>query len=177
MNLLLLSEKKNDEFVSFLSERGEVNWSKDIINAKLVSNYDWIISYGYRHIISNDIINKSKNQIINLHISYLPYNRGSDPNYWSFKDKTPKGVTIHFIDEGIDSGPILVQRLCSFDSSYTLKTSYIFLKKTIETLFYDNFDKIINGEIKPKPQIGEGTIHYKKDLQTPLNYNTYIDEI
>ena len=40
-----------------------------------LSKYDLIISYGYKHIISNKIIKKLKKPIINLHIGYLPYNK------------------------------------------------------------------------------------------------------
>ena len=43
-----------------------------------------------------------KRPIVNLHISYLPFNRGSHPNYWSFVENTPKGVSIHEIDEQIE---------------------------------------------------------------------------
>jgi len=54
---------------------------------------DFIISYGYRHIITPDIIDAMSDKvrgdrIINLHISYLPYNRGSDPNLWSWLNDT-----------------------------------------------------------------------------------------
>ena len=43
-------------------------------------------------------------------MSFLPYNRGSHPNFWSFIDDTPKGITIHEIDEGADTGNIVFQK-------------------------------------------------------------------
>ena len=110
MVFLYLSEDKCPKMTSFLSERGKVIWTKEKFTLENVSKYDWIISYGYRHLISEEIIKYLKNPIINLHISYLPFNRGAHPNYWSFKEKTIKGVTIHFIDSGIDTGPILIQK-------------------------------------------------------------------
>ena len=174
---LFLSEKKNDKMISFLKERGQVTWMDRKINLEDVKDFDWIISFGYRNIISKNIIDKTKNKIINLHISYLPYNRGANPNYWSFKENTPKGVSIHFIDEGIDTGPILLQSLCEFDESQTLKSSYNILIQTIENLFFDNFDKIMNGKVKSKPQVGNGTYHKKNDLLNNINYNTKIKEI
>ena len=177
MKILYLSEQYNVKFMSFLKEKGEVNWTRKKINPTIIADYNWVISYGYKHILSREILKNSKNNVINLHISYLPYNRGADPNYWSFKENTPKGVTIHFIDEGIDTGPILIQKLCAFDKSHTLKSSYDLLKETIETLFFHNFDNIINGNIKPKPQVGKGSMHYKKDLKKPLNYNTKVNKI
>ena len=177
MRLLILSEKKNNKIISFLKEKGEVVWTNNKITQDDVQDFDWIVSYGYRHIIKKNVLNKTKNRIINLHISYLPYNRGANPNYWSFKEKTPKGVSIHFIDEGIDTGPILIQKLCMFDQSHTLKSSYDILSETIENLFFNNFDKIIKGKLKPKPQKGTGTYHTKNDLLHKIDYNTKVKEI
>ena len=72
-------------------------------------NFDLAVSYTYRYIIPGDIIRALKGNIVNLHNSYLPYNRGADPNLWSFAEKTPRGVTLHYMDEGLDKGYIIVQ--------------------------------------------------------------------
>ncbi len=177
MRFLFLSEYSNIRVIKFLKTKGEVDWIRKKIDLKTLTNYDWIISYGYRHLISSRVLKNYKNKIINLHISYLPYNRGADPNYWSFRENTPKGVTIHFIDEGIDTGPILVQKLCSFNESHTLKSSYNILIKEVEKLFFENFDSIIKKKITPKPQIGRGSIHFKKDIKERLNYDIKVNEI
>ena len=110
MKFLVLCNDNQNNLIKFLEQKGEVDQITIKLNNEDISNYDWIISYGYNYIISKKIIKKAKNPIINLHISYLPYNRGSYPNYWSFKENTPKGVTIHHIDDGIDTGPVLVQK-------------------------------------------------------------------
>ena len=177
MKILFLSHAYNKSFISFLKTKGTVVWISEKLDKHTIINFDWVVSYGYKHILSKEILENSKNQIINLHISFLPYNRGADPNYWSFKENTPKGVSIHFIDKGIDTGPLLIQKECTFDKYHTLKSSYYLLKETIENLFFDNFDNIINGKIIPKPQKGAGSMHYKKDLLKPLNYNINIKEI
>jgi methionyl-tRNA formyltransferase len=177
MKILYLSEEINLKFISFLKKRGTVSWMNNRVEYKKLAKFDWIVSYGYRYIISSEKLKKLKNNIINLHISYLPYNRGSNPNYWSFKDRTPKGVTIHFIDEGIDTGPILVQKQCSFDKTHTLESSYNILKETVEVLFYDSFDDIVSGKIQPKLQKGIGSVHYKKDLTEPIDYKLNINKI
>ena len=80
------------------------------ISIEDIGKRDLIISFGYRHILSSNFINNCGCPIVNLHISYLPFNRGAHPNFWSFYDNTPSGVTIHLINEGIDSGPILFQK-------------------------------------------------------------------
>ena len=132
--------------------------------------YDLIISYGYRHILKKEIIKKFNCPILNLHISYLPYNRGSHPNFWAFYDSTPIGVTIHLLDDGIDTGPIVFQKKVKFKKSEnTFKKTYNVLKSEIEKLFLDNLDSILSGNLIAYKQKGEGSFHYKKDL--PSNFN------
>ena len=177
MNFLILSEVNHPSMMSFLKKRGNVTWERGKIFDEDISQFDWIISYGYRHIISGYIIKKVKNPIINLHISYLPYNRGAHPNYWSFKDNTPKGITIHFIDTGIDTGPILIQKKIDFDKEDTLKKTYLRLKTELEELFYKSFDKIISKRMIAYPQKGEGSFHYKKDLPKTIKWNLNINKI
>lgn len=180
MRILYLGYPKNDIHY-FLQTKGTVYQTQEKINFD-ISQFDWIISYGYSHIIKQDVIDKAKNPIINLHISYLPFNKGADPNFWSWFENTPKGVTIHQIDNGVDTGDIFIQKEINFKENETLSSSYEILKKEIETLFIKSFDDIINGFILPKKQNGEGTSHLKKDLNKykhlfTQGWNTPVNQI
>jgi len=125
---------------------------------------DIIISYNYRHLITEDVINLSNNKTINLHISFLPWNRGADPNLWSFIENTPKGVTIHLIDKGIDTGDILLQKELKFDETMaTLGSSYHALHREIQELFIANWDNIRKFQTLSVPQKEKGSFHYSKD--------------
>ncbi len=177
MRILYLGEQKKLNFFGFLNSKGNVDWKSTKINVGSVKKYDWIVSYGYRHVISKSVIDEIINPIINLHISYLPYNRGADPNYWSFVDKTPKGVSIHFIDYGLDTGPILIQKKCKFNYDDTLKTSYEKLNLEVEKLFIENFEDIISGKITAKMQKGKGSYHRKSDLPENIKWDININEI
>ena len=122
-------------------------------------NPDFIISYNYKYIISKEIIDYVNGKAINLHISYLPFNKGSHPNIWSFLEDTPKGVTIHHIDEGIDTGDIIIRKEVFIDEDKeTLKTSYEILHREIQALFKENWNKIKNSEIAPQKQTGRGAL-------------------
>lgn len=130
-------------------------------------NIDFIIIYNYNYIISEDIINYLKNGIINMHISLLPYNKGSSPNLWSFIDNTPKGVTIHYVDKNLDTGNILFQKEIKFDDTKeTLISTYNKLNDEIKELFYNNWHLIKTKKLNGKRQseIGIGSYHNKKDL-------------
>ena len=171
MKILFLGEKTNPVYKWLLNNNEEVISITKKINLEFVKNgnFEFIISYGYRHIISQEIILFMKEKIINLHISLLPYNRGSDPNFWSFLENSPKGVTIHLIDSGIDKGDILVQKQIEIDANnHTLKTSYDLLNTEIQNLFYDNWINIKNRKISPKRQNVGGSFHLKSDLQNYL---------
>ncbi len=101
---------------------------------------DITVMYGYRKILV-----PGKRRILNIHPSYLPYNRGASPNLWSWYDDTPKGVSIIQIDKDVDTGPLLARRLVEMDPDETLETSYWRLRKAAGELFFDMWPRIREG--------------------------------
>ncbi|HIZ88784.1 MAG TPA: UDP-4-amino-4,6-dideoxy-N-acetyl-beta-L-altrosamine N-acetyltransferase [Candidatus Mucispirillum faecigallinarum] len=183
MNILLLGEKCsliNDT----LNLKGHNTFLfTDKIVAENVLNYDFIISFGYRHIISKDIIDLFPDKIINMHISFLPYNKGADPNLWSYLENSPKGVTIHKIDKGINTGDILLQKEVQDNiETDTLKTSFNRLIDEIVILFNDNADDILNGRFQGQKQLGNGSMHYLRNKEKYLyvlnnGYDTLVKDL
>lgn len=141
-----------------------------------------IVSYNYSHIIDEKIISMMNGKIINLHISFLPWNKGSDPNFWSFIENTPKGVMIHKVDAHLDTGMILCQRELYFDEgAETFRTTYEKLNDAIVNLFCENWNSIKNNAIIPFKQSGEGTYHKRSDFKEfvlghPFNYDDKISD-
>ena len=126
----------------------------------------FIVSFNYRHLIPEEVLRLMPGRIINLHTSFLPFNRGSAPNFFSFWDNTPKGVTIHLMDKGLDTGDILCQREIVFDEEQeTFASSYDKLLEAIQELFQINWEQIKTGKIVPRSQTGEGTFHRKRELE------------
>ncbi len=174
----------NDKKTSLIKFIKSKNWNvknqTKTINYSLVEKYDLIISFGYKRIIKKALLKKIKKPIINLHISYLPYNRGSHPNFWSHLDETPSGVTIHKITEKLDAGPIIFQKKINFNlkksGQDTFSKTYKILFKEIENLFKKNFNKIVLGNYKLKKQTNKkATYHSKMDLpENILNWNINI---
>jgi len=141
-------------------------------SSSVLSDVDFIISYGYRYIIKSKIVQNFRNKAINLHISYLPWNKGADPNLWSFLEDSPKGVTIHYIDSGLDTGDIIVQKKVAYDENDTLRTTYERLTKTIEELFMEYWPLIREGKVKGIPQPTGGSYHKLKDKEKYLDLLT-----
>lgn len=121
------------------------------------------VSYRYRSIVKKQVIEHLSGKIINLHISLLPWNRGADPNLWSFLADTPKGVTIHYMDESLDTGDILLQKEIGYDESDSLRTTYQRLSLEVENLFRVHWPAIAEGKIEPFQQIGSGSYHTTSD--------------
>ena len=136
---------------------------KEIEESKFES-VDLVISFGYRHLLSETIVEKYS-PIINLHVSYLPFNRGSFANFWSFYDETQSGVSIHLIDKGIDTGDILYQKKIDFDpKKMTFRETHNILIEQIEKLFLDNISQILSLKYPLIKQSHKGTYHHSKDF-------------
>lgn len=170
--VILLSNNDNSlPLLEWLKKRVEVIYYGDKMSVSMIDSVkpSLVISYNYRHIIKPEIISALHGNIINLHISLLPWNRGSSPNIWSFIYDTPKGVTIHVLDEGLDTGDILLQKKLVFDEEKeTLKSSYDILNREIVQLLQDNWEYIYSKKWHPQKQIGAGSVHNMRDLQDYL---------
>ena len=166
INLIRSKNHKVDNFKTYLS----INQAKSA---------DIIFSFGYVKIIKKKILNIVNRPIINLHMSLLPFNRGAHPNFWSLIENTPSGITIHEIDEGIDTGKIIVQKRYNIDITLkqfsTFRKTYNFLFHKIEDLFEKNLDKILYNQYSKFKQKGKFTFHAKKNLPKSLkNWDTNI---
>lgn len=128
---------------ALIANKCAVDHREDKIGA--IKGYNCVISYGYKHILKQSTIDGFDCPVFNLHISYLPYNRGAYPNFWSFYDNTPSGVTIHLIDSGIDTYPIVKQKYDNFrESDDTFVKTYSVLIKSMEDLFLEFLPSLLN---------------------------------
>ncbi len=167
MNLLLLSPAR-PRTERFFSGRGDCLKRTEERLLPDDPRWEWMdyaVSFGYRHLLPAEITRNQIGKIINVHISYLPWNRGEDPNLWSFLENTPKGVSVHLIDEGMDTGPILAQQRVAMQPDDTLTTSFQRLESEGEALLISLWEDFVNGVIKPRAQTGEGTTHRMRDKE------------
>jgi methionyl-tRNA formyltransferase len=144
---------------------------------------DFVVSDRYEFIIKKNIIDQFNNKIINLHPSILPWNKGYHSNFWSIYDNTPKGVSIHVIDEGIDTGHIVAQEEVDYYEDDTLRTTYKKLRATMVKLFFSKWEIIKKEKIDLKRQdIENESHHFKKEFdqifyKLPNGWDTKIIEI
>ncbi len=126
-----------------------------------VAQPDMLVAYRYRHIVPKWVLDEY--QAVNLHPSYLPWNRGADPNFWSFVDNTPKGVTVHWMDEHLDTGPIIAQRRIEMPYGWTTDEFYEHLRRSVVLLFGEVWPRIKTGTAPAIPQQAGGSYHRLED--------------
>ena len=167
--LFLGYNKNQTSLIKFLKKKkfNVLNY-QSLPPLKKIIESDFILSFGYRKIINENILSNLNRPIINIHLSYLPYNRGAYPNFWSFIKNTPSGVSIHEIDKGIDTGNIILRKKIYFNVKLkkfsTFKKTYNHLFLEAEKLFKNNFNKIYYKDYKKKFYKKKKSFHNKKDL-------------
>jgi len=124
---------------------------------------DYLVSYGYRKIVPHEVLAHYPNRSVNLHISLLPWNKGADPNFWSWWDNTPKGVSLIEMTDKLDEGRIYAQEEVAFSDDETLTSSYGKLRQEMERLFIRTWPTL--STIVPREQTGAGSNHRVADLE------------
>ena len=124
--------------------------------------FDYILKPGFLELFAH--------RCVNLHPSLLPYNRGQYPNVWSIIDGTPAGATLHYIDEGVDTGDIIAQKQVPLTAYDTGESLYRRLEGASVELFSEIWPTLREGKTPGHAQSGRGTYHRTRDVEQ-------IDEI
>lgn len=162
--LYLTGPYGNDAILSYLRSLDEVTVWQEPLEAGSVEQfipYEWAVSCNYKYLIPTQALDLLPH-VVNCHISYLPWNRGSQPNFWAWKTGTPHGVSLHRVDAGIDTGPIYAQHEVHFAEGgrdETLATSHARLQAELYRLFTWTWPLIRSGRLLPKPQPHRGSFH------------------
>jgi methionyl-tRNA formyltransferase len=124
------------------------------------------ISVFFGYILRPDILSIMPRGCINVHPAFLPYNRGSHPNVWSIMEGTPAGATIHYVDDGIDTGDIIKQQEVPVEPTDTGQTLYRKLERACVELFIETWPSIRSGhELRMSQQLEDGTFHRAREIE------------
>ena len=128
-------------------------------------NFEFGILAWWPYILKGKILEITKQGWINFHPSLLPYNKGKNPNFWCLVDETKCGVSLQFIDNGIDTGDIIAQKEILQTWEDTGKTIYEKSRIAIIELFKEFYPRIKKGEItRIKQNSKTGTYHKSSEL-------------
>ena len=105
---------------------------------------------GFMRIISPHFIKEYKNKILNIHPALLPAFPGLDAQKQAMEFGVKySGCTVHFVDEGVDTGPIIIQEIVKIGNKDTKKT----LTKKILTKEHEIYPKAVELFAKKKLSI------------------------
>lgn len=86
-------------------------YDRAILNVLSQYNIDLLLLAGYFRLLGSEIIIAYRNKIMNIHPSLLPAFKGLHAQKQAFEYGVKvAGCTVHFVDEGLDSGPIIIQK-------------------------------------------------------------------
>ena len=159
--------KKNDIYNLVKASKLNYKIFKDekILKKQLEKiEFDIGILAWWPNILSNKIISLANTGFINTHNSYLPNNRGKHPYFWAIIEEVDYGVTIHWVNEGIDTGDIIVQKKIEYTWEDNSETIYLKSLKELIKLFSISYPSIRNEKIKSTPQHKNGSFHYSSEL-------------
>jgi len=127
---------------------------------------DFVISCGYQHIVPEAILDIPNEGCLNLHPAYLPFNRGANPNVWSIVEGTPAGVTLHWMDAGIDTGNIIARRAVETSFTDDGRDLHERLEEAQVELFQEVWPDVVSGNAPEIQQSSkEGTYHRTDEFE------------
>lgn len=127
-------------FVNPKAYAGKEAYEQEILTILREKEVDFIVLSGYMRFIGKVLLEAFPMRIINLHPAYLPEFPGAHSILDAYEAKVAQtGVTVHYVDEGVDSGPIIQQRRVPIDPSWDLTT----LETHVHATEYDLFWRVI----------------------------------
>lgn len=118
----------------------KIEFEEEIISVLKREKIEYIVLAGYMRIISPILLDEYFNRIINIHPAYLPEFPGKDGIGDAYKAKVEEtGVTIHYVDKGIDTGEIIYQERVKIEAEWGLED----LKNKIHEVEHRIYPKVL----------------------------------
>lgn len=133
---------------------------------------DLIFCAYFPHVIPREVFGLSRLPAVNIHPGLLPRYRGKFPVPWYILNGEAEfGLAIHEIDDGVDTGPVLVQERYPIAPE---ETGHGLYRKTMDcgaALVLARIDDIIAGKIAARPQSGAGSYYARIERRYEIDWN------
>lgn len=126
-------------------KKSRIEFDREMAKILEAEKIDLVVLVGYMRILTPFFISKFKNRIINVHPALIPKYCGKDFYGKSVHEAVLRnneketGMTIHFVEEGVDTGSIILQKTCPVQPEDTAET----LKKRVQALEREWYPKVI----------------------------------
>ena len=120
----------------------------------------------YPHRLAEEVLNSIEHGFINFHPSLLPHNKGPAPLFWIFRSASQEtsGITVHTVDEGLDTGDIVLQQRIEFPTGISGLAAEELCGEIGGTLLAKAAVGLCSGSLEPSRQPSGG------------NYDPWPDE-
>lgn len=172
---------KQEETIRHLlfPDGAEVKYNKDIptlevpdINdasaIEFISAHDPdIIAVCGTSVLRPEVFQLAKKGTINIHSGIIPEYRSAEPTFWALYNNEPDkvGVTIHFVDKGVDTGPIIYQQAVGVSKDDNIATLFFKCNKVGAELMVKAIRDIESDDVKTiRRDVISGKAYYHMDL-------------
>jgi methionyl-tRNA formyltransferase len=128
---------------------------------------DFFVVFAYNKIFRKNVLDIPRLGTIGVHPSFLPKYRGASPFQTALLEgESETGVTLYFLDEGVDSGPVLARSnpvaVTGDDTFWSLAEKLV---EAAADVFIETVPKFLDGKLKPQPQ-DESQATFTKKFKT-----------
>lgn len=153
-----------DDTLKSLAEKHKIDYlcpvnisSKEFLDKARDYRCDLFVSMSFNQIFRRPLFDLPRLKTINCHAGKLPFYRGRNVLNWALiNDENEFGITVHYIDEGIDTGDIILQRCFSISDKDDYSSLLTLAYKECAKILYDSIKLIQDNNVKPINQL---TIH------------------
>ena len=141
----IIFAKKNKIKSKIINNKNRTKAENKILNHLYNNKIEFIFLAGFMKILSNNFIKKFRNKIINIHPSILPKYKGLNTHERAIKNKENfSGCTVHFVNEKLDSGKIIMQKKIKILKSDTPKSLKIKILKEENKIYPKAINKFFS---------------------------------
>lgn len=129
------------------------SYNQDHLLDNLRTKYDIALSINWPYVLNSKIRNRFKLGVVNFHCGDLPKYRGNAcPNWAIINGEKKIGLTAHFMDDYLDSGPILLKKYLKINAKTYIKDVYDWLDREMPNLASEIVTGLKNNKVLAKPQ-------------------------
>jgi phosphoribosylglycinamide formyltransferase-1 len=133
------------KFRSKLDEAAEQTYIQALRQAAV----EWVVLAGFMRILKGEFLRAFTNRVVNIHPALLP----SFPGLEAWKQALDYGVkvtgcTVHLVDQGVDTGPIVAQRTVPVLDNDSAETLHARIQQAEHTLYPEAIAALASGKIK-----------------------------
>ncbi|WP_319506066.1 phosphoribosylglycinamide formyltransferase [uncultured Methanolobus sp.] len=129
-------------------------YEREVLKVLEDNDVDLILLAGYMRLVGKDLIGAYRNRIINIHPALLPSFKGLHAQQQAFDYGVKvSGCTVHFVDEGMDTGPIIIQKCVPVLDTDTADDLAARILEQEHKIFPESVKLFVEGKLKVEGRI------------------------